>query len=322
MIARMVMPRDCGTPGLGIHGLDQPQVLTVAKAAINGPDSDHAQAPTEQPPPTCGIVMPISAIDDCPTTHWADVLEIVKEAAETAGFTGRLVSVADYSAVILGEIVENLYKDPIVVCDVSARNPNVMFELGMRLAFDMPTIVIKDDKTDYAFDASPIEHMGYPPDLRYQTINEFKRSLANKIKATHQKVAKGDYKSFLKHFGQFKVATLETKEVTGQQYIMEELRTLKSLMRELAVKAIHEPSITVLLEVTGVDSDEARKIADSVKKVLPRHETFFTKHTEHSVVIGIVPHPGTPPQAIADKAQYIIKRLQPNATVMASFAHN
>jgi hypothetical protein len=35
-----------------------------------------------------------------------------------------------------------------------------MFELGMRLAFDKPTVIIKDDKTDYMFDTGIIEHVG------------------------------------------------------------------------------------------------------------------------------------------------------------------
>ncbi len=56
---------------------------------------------------------------------------------------------------------------PIVVCDISARNANVMFELGMRLAFDKPTVIIKDERTPYSFDISSIEHLDYPSDLRY-----------------------------------------------------------------------------------------------------------------------------------------------------------
>lgn len=75
-----------------------------------------------------------------------------------------------------------MYENPIVVCDVSGKNPNVMFELGIRLAFDKPTIIIKDDKTSYSFDTSPIEHLEYPRDLRYNRIEDFKSKLTDKIK--------------------------------------------------------------------------------------------------------------------------------------------
>ncbi|HMY40859.1 MAG TPA: hypothetical protein PK011_16155, partial [Marinagarivorans sp.] len=95
----------------------------------------------------CGIVMPISSIDGCNEAHWADVLEIINESIEDAGFYGELVSNADDVGIIHKRIIQNLYENPMVVCDVSGKNPNVMFELGMRLAFDKPTIIIKDDKT-------------------------------------------------------------------------------------------------------------------------------------------------------------------------------
>ena len=64
----------------------------------------------------------------------------------------------------------------MVVVDVSWKNPNVMFELGLRLAFDRPTIVVKDIETDYAFDTSPIVHVLYPRSLRYQPILTSRRN--------------------------------------------------------------------------------------------------------------------------------------------------
>ncbi|MDR7299011.1 hypothetical protein J2X16_004379 [Pelomonas aquatica] len=182
----------------------------------------------------CGVVMPISAIDGCTEAHWADVLEILTEAIEDAGFEGNLVSNADDSGIIHKRIIQNLYDNPIVVCDVSGKNPNVMFELGLRLAFDKPTVIVKDEKTAYAFDTSAIEHLEYPRDLRFSRIVEFKQKLAEKIKATHQRAtADPSYTTFLKHFGEFKVAKLEKKEVSGQEYILEELRALRTAVRRV-----------------------------------------------------------------------------------------
>jgi hypothetical protein len=201
-------------------------------AAANGGDTGDAPAPEDKP--ICGIVMPISAIDDCPATHWLDVRKIVDEAADTAGFRARLVSAAEYAGVILKGIIHNLYHDPIVVCDVSGRNPNVMFELGLRLAFDKPTILIKDDRTDYAFDTSPIEHLEYPRGLGYWTMVDFKEKLSEKIQATHkQATTNRNYTTFLKHFGEFKIAAVETKEVSGHEFVLEEMRDIKRALRQL-----------------------------------------------------------------------------------------
>ena len=182
----------------------------------------------------CGIIMPISAIDGCSEGHWADIQDILLEAIEEAGFEGNLVSNADDAGIIHKRIIQNLYDNPIVVCDVSGKNPNVMFELGIRLAFDKPTIIVKDDKTAYSFDTSAIEHIEYPRDLRFSKIVEFKQKLSEKIKATHVK-AQSDpsYTTFLKHFGEFTVAKIDKKEVSGQEYIIEELKSLRYAMRRM-----------------------------------------------------------------------------------------
>lgn len=177
----------------------------------------------------CGIVMPISSLDGCPESHWAEVKSIIFEAIISAGFEPNLVSDSDESGVIQKRIIENLYNNHIVICDVSGKNPNVMFELGIRLTFDKPTIVIKDDKTSYSFDTSPIEHLGYQRDLRYQNIVDFKDKLANKILTTYKKSTEdSNYSTFLKHFGDFRVPVIDTKEVSAQEYLLDELREIKN----------------------------------------------------------------------------------------------
>ena len=127
-------------------------------AVKNVKNVEAEREPEEIRRPICGIVMPISEIDGCSSGHWQDVLGVISEAATNAGYDAKLVSQSDDVGVIQQRIVQNLYDSEIVVCDVSAKNANVMFELGLRLAFDKPAIVLKDDKTAYSFDTSPIEH--------------------------------------------------------------------------------------------------------------------------------------------------------------------
>ena len=181
----------------------------------------------------CGIVMPISAIDGCDEGHWGEVLGIVSEAIEAVGFKPNIVSNADDVGIIQKRIIQNLYENPIVVCDVSGKNPNVMFELGIRLAFDKPTIIIKDDKTSYSFDTSQIEHLDYPRDLRFSKIVEFKASLQAKLVATYAASKSPDFTTFLKHFGEFKVAKIEEKEVSQSELLSEELADIKMTLNRL-----------------------------------------------------------------------------------------
>ncbi len=174
----------------------------------------------------CGVIMPISAIGDCNESHWAEVLQIVTDAVSEVGFNANIVSNADEITVIQKTIIQNIYNNPIVVCDVSEKNSNVMFELGMRLAFDKPTVIIKDDRTSYSFDTSIIEHIEHPRDLRFSKMVDFKRKLASKVLATWEKSKEDSASPFLGHFGQFKVAQIDEKEVSPDAFILEQLHLL------------------------------------------------------------------------------------------------
>ncbi|MGD1091334.1 MAG: RNA helicase [Bryobacteraceae bacterium] len=180
---------------------------------------------------TCGLIMPISLLDGCTADHWAEVKTIITEAVESISsprFVTRLVSDADEIGVIQKRIVQNVYNSTIVVCDVSGKNPNVMFELGLRLAFDKPTVIIKDDKTDYSFDTGVIEHIGYPRDLRFGRIVDFKKKLAEKISSTYKaSLEDPKHSPFLKSFGQFHVASLTQSEASPDKVMLEMLTDMQ-----------------------------------------------------------------------------------------------
>lgn len=204
----------------------------------------------------CGIVMPISDFDNCTASHWAEVLSILKRSIVGAGFEPNLVSDADEVGVIQKRIVQNLYENPIVVCDISGRNPNVMFELGMRLAFDKPTIVIKDDKTPFSFDTSPVEHLTYPRDLRFSKIEGFQTKLTEKIEHCRD----GDDKdSFLKSFGSFKVAQLNVENATADTVILEELQAMRREIRMSRTLARMEDPRERKLRIGSYEAEDREK---------------------------------------------------------------
>ncbi|SFN78219.1 hypothetical protein SAMN05421594_4184 [Chryseobacterium oleae] len=196
--------------------------------------------------PTCGIVMPISEIDGCTPGHWEEVLSIITEVAEAAGFETKLVSEAEDIGIIHKRIIQNVYGSDIIICDVSAKNPNVMFELGLRLAFDKATVIIKDDQTSYSFDTSPIEHLIYPRDLRFHKILTFKMLLEKKLLATFEKSKDEKHSMYLKDFGQITVAKLDSKEVSKEDFILEKINELQSDIKLIR----NEPQITTSDKIT------------------------------------------------------------------------
>lgn len=197
--------------------------------------SNKEASPDSTPPNLkCGLVMPISGSGDYTENHWAEVRAVLKEALAGTAFTVELVSDSSDVGVIQKRIVENLYSCDLVICDVSAKNPNVMFELGMRLAFDKPAIIVKDEVTAYSFDTSPIEHLVYPRSLHYQSIVDFKKKLRDKSIATYEASKKPGYTTFLKHFGEFVVASINPTPVSKEDFILRELGDLRREVAELS----------------------------------------------------------------------------------------
>jgi hypothetical protein len=237
-------------------------------------EAPPSPAPSEAAPtalagnPLCGIVMPISDWDGCTKTHWAEVLASIVEAVEMTGFEPRLVSDADEVGVIQKRIVQNLAQNPILVCDISGLNPNVMLELGIRLTFDKATVIVKDHVTTSPFDTSIIEYLPYPRDLHYPSIVAFKQLLATKVKATHDRaISDPQYSTFLKQFGQFTVPTIEAKEGTKADIVLDEMREIKRLLAKRD-EPVHVSPPTV--PVKPINRDVNLNVArDFVKLLLP-----------------------------------------------------
>lgn len=199
----------------------------------------------------CGIIMPIAAMNSEYTEeHWKDVRLIIDTAIRRAGFEPRIVSDSKESTIIHKSIINNIYNDEIIVCDVSNKNANVMFELGMRLAFNKPVVIIKDDLTGYSFDTSNIEHIGYRKDLRHNTVEKFINDLSRKIKATHDAPKKDEYQSFLSHFGNFEVAKIENKSIEGSE-------ALEKLLNKMSTIESKLPSLTNIYESNDLNYNES-----------------------------------------------------------------
>ncbi|MDX7742250.1 hypothetical protein SJY04_14055 [Aeromonas dhakensis] len=183
---------------------------------------------------TCGLIMPISAIGKCDEKHWWEVKEILTDTLNGTEFDLKLVSDEDEANVIHNRIVTNVYSSDIVVCDVSANNPNVMFELGMRLAFDKATVIIKDDKTKFSFDISPFNHIIYPRDLNMIGMKRFQRELLSALKATHEASKVQGYSAFLKHFSITEVRSINEKKVSPDKYIIDKLNELSETISDIS----------------------------------------------------------------------------------------
>lgn len=178
--------------------------------------------------------MPISAIGELSEEHWEDVKSIIFEASESAGFVPRLVSEDRVPGFIHQRIFQSLVLNEMVVCDVSSTNPNVMLELGIRLTFDRPTIIIADDQTKFQFDIHPIKHLVYPRNLKHAQVVKFTKNLEEAILATKKAEEEGNYSPFLTAMGTYQVPKLKKEEVSGTEYLVSKVGEIQLLIDRIA----------------------------------------------------------------------------------------
>jgi len=109
---------------------------------------------------------------------------IIGPAGKQAGFA---VSTANRegSDVIQSTIVNRLLDDDLVIADLTEHNPNVLFELGMRMAFDKPVVLIKAKGTRPIFDVdNMLRVFEYEPALWPSTVESDVPNLALFMRAS------------------------------------------------------------------------------------------------------------------------------------------
>lgn len=133
----------------------------------------------------CFVIMPISDVDGYPKGHFDRVYEfIIKPACMQAGFDAIRADVTAKTNVIIVDILKHVYDCEMAICDLSARNPNVFYELGFRQAFNKKTVLMIDEKTTRPFDISAIRSFQYQSSLRIDLVNEAKEKLTKALMET------------------------------------------------------------------------------------------------------------------------------------------
>lgn len=101
----------------------------------------------------CFIIMPISDQPGYKHGHFDEVYNrIIKPVCEELNLNPYRADEGRESDVIMIDVLKRLIESPYAICDISSRNPNVMYELGIRQAFDLPVVLLKDEITAEVFD--------------------------------------------------------------------------------------------------------------------------------------------------------------------------
>jgi hypothetical protein len=120
-----------------------------------------------------------------PAGFFKEVLtKLITPAANQAGFAVETAD-QDGSDVIQSTIINQLLKgDNLVITDLTDHNPNVLFELGIRIAKELPVALIKADGTGRIFDVDNMMRvLTYSSNLWPSTVETDLPKLSKHIKA-------------------------------------------------------------------------------------------------------------------------------------------
>ena len=121
----------------------------------------------------CFVIMPISTPDGYQEGHFECVYErIFKPAIEQAGFIPCRVDEGHASKSITEQIYRNLIRSQMVLCDISANNPNVFYELGVRHGLEEKISLVKDDLSEAPFDIKGIHFDVYSSNMNKHYSHE------------------------------------------------------------------------------------------------------------------------------------------------------
>jgi hypothetical protein len=154
---------------------------------MNSPEKE-----AEKEKPVCFVIMPISDVHGYEPGHFGRVYEhILKPAIVAAGYLPIRADDTIKTDYIVVGIIQKIVESEMVICDFSARNPNVMYELGIRHAFNKPVALIKDRRTDKVFDIQGLRYVEYDDTLRIDTVQKDISKISSAIQETASANGKG-----------------------------------------------------------------------------------------------------------------------------------
>lgn len=155
---------------------------------------------------TAFVIMPfVEREAKHPAGFFAEVLRsLITPAAKESGFTVKTAN-RQGSDLIQSTIVHDLIDADLVIADLTEHNPNVMFELGVRMAEDKPVVLIKAEGTGPLFDVdNMLRVFEYNSNLWQTTIEKDLPNLRDFVKGawdnrasekTYMKILRGKAKS-------------------------------------------------------------------------------------------------------------------------------
>lgn len=221
----------------------------------------------------CFVIMPISDQGDYPAGHFTKVYEqIIKPSIEEAGYKAYRVDENNICDAIINKIFSAIQECPMAICDLSNRNPNVLYELGLRQAYDKPVVLIQDDKTEKIFDVSGISTVFYKSTRLYEDVIEARENIKNAIISTKE----GKVNTLAKVI---KVNTADFSQVEVSQDDKTNI-ILDGIYNE--IRELKNNGPTLFMRPIKIITDRVNFYSKKIKQLNEQLEFIFTEEELHT----------------------------------------
>lgn len=235
----------------------------------------------------CFVIMPIAECDGYEPNHFAHVYnDIIKPAVAKTDFIATRADEVKETNLIHLDILKKLIDAPIAICDLSTRNPNVLFELGIRQAFDKPVVLIQEKGTPKIFDIGPLRYLEYSKEMRYHEVIESQNQLCEAINATKSAENEvGNVNSIVKLMALSTPALMPTldsnnKELLSLDMVRSQMSDLRMMM-EMMMRENRRPAS----KSVSMASIEYERITNKLDKLASSKISLSQADQEYSKLI-------------------------------------
>lgn len=160
--------------------------------------------------------MPISDNSNYPSNHFTRVYEhLIIPACKIANFIPIRADDVINTNYIAIDVIKKIIESEMVLCDLSSQNPNVLYELGIRQAFNKPVTLIKDRITKRIFDIQGFRDFEYDETLRVDNVQNDVDKLSQILTSTYNE-SSDDINSLVSLLGLRPARIINNTEISNE----------------------------------------------------------------------------------------------------------
>ncbi len=140
----------------------------------------------------CFVIAPIGEPDSEERRRSDQILKhIITPAAKECGYEPVRADKISEPGIITTQVIQHIVEDPLVIADLTDRNPNVFYELAIRHAIKKPLVQIIKENEQIPFDVAGTRtvHVNHQ-DL--DSVEEAKREIIKQIQAVEKDASQMD----------------------------------------------------------------------------------------------------------------------------------